>query len=1060
MRKTALVALILSASSLAAGLGALLALQIAVRQAPGDTFTRAGIMRILTSESVVYFSDGKTRLGTFFEGTHRDYVPYDSIPTLLVDALVAAEDQNYFTHGGIDYRGIAAAVLVNVKAGKVKRGGSTLSQQAAKNLFNRRGRTLKGKVFELVNTYRLERHFSKKEILEFYLNQFYVSGNGHGVTIASRYFFDKPLHELTLMEAAFIAGSVKGPNQYNPFIQKTEEAKERALRRGQDRVAYVLGQMVKTGKINSATYKDAMQEGLHFKRGAFRFSLSTNMVKVQRLLERPEMQKLLAEFGVEDFMSAGLQIHTTLDADIQKASEYAMNVNLSRLDRILKGYEPPRDTAISIVSAFEPGAFYTGRVCSLRVDKGVPQGVQVRFGAVKAWVNRKALEDFFSDWNRHETGAASLPSPQVQTGLVNRLFPLGAPIYCSVEYAKPDSMRTGSKRPAPKKVELRIEQIPLIQGGAQVVRHGRVLANVGGFQNTGYDRVNQAKRQIGSAFKPMVFAAALELGWNIFDALPNYRQLFRLGTTFYFPKPDHEPEDTVSMAWAGRRSENIASVYLLFHLFDKIDFARFWEVCRGIGMAPENFHMESEFRLFVRDSLGLVFNNERRRELEFHKLVVDAGYDLIFSGKLAEADFIKSLPYGLGFETERRKYEGKGDADSRLRHDILGKHFLNYVAKVRLWRNRQEGGSGLHMARHATSGQVGLFEKMPASPWLPTAMPEYWIDDDSLMVEGVVSIATLSRISQGLQQVEDDGGSNPYSKENLYASADFKAWAALRYIVDFSRKLGVRSPLDAVISFPLGVNVITLGEAVNAYQVFKDGYAYTTKGGDNQLFIEKITLRDGTVLFEDEAKRIRVLSEKTRVGLENILGLVVTGGTGRAIHQGVRLKGEGAEFPLPAFGKTGTTNDYRNGAFLGYFAAPKSGKKGFDTREGYVTGVYVGFDDNTPMVRRGFRGTGSSVAIPAWIDIAENVSEISQFRHEVDFMDLEILATGHAPMFEAHKYEKWVVSKKSGMPVDSRQVAVIEASGQEYREDISHEMELREPVTDPSVLTTIFMKKE
>ena len=273
------------------------ALKIAIARNPGDLFTREGILKIQARESVVLYSDGKTKVGTFFEGAHRDYVVFDSIPRPIVDALVAAEDHNFWNHGGVDFKGLAYAMLDNLKSMRLKRGGSTLTQQTAKNLFGRRGRTIRGKIGETVNAYRLERHFTKQEILEFYLNQFFVSGNGHGVQIAARYFFNKKLSELDLLECAFIAGSVKGPNQYNPFIQDTPEKKDAALQRGRYRVAYVLKQMRRQEKITEAEYQQALARRLEFHRGDFRFRLSTNMVKVKRMLETPEMQAILTELA-------------------------------------------------------------------------------------------------------------------------------------------------------------------------------------------------------------------------------------------------------------------------------------------------------------------------------------------------------------------------------------------------------------------------------------------------------------------------------------------------------------------------------------------------------------------------------------------------------------------------------------------------------------------------------------------------------------------------------------------------------------------------------------------
>lgn len=1070
--KWIILGVILSGTVMA--LGTLGVFAFSIRQNPGNTFTREGIMQILSKESTVYFSDGKTKVGTFFEGQHRDYVPYDSIPPALVDALVAAEDHDFFKHAGVDYKAIAYAMLDNVKSMSLKRGGSTLTQQTAKNLFNRRGRTISGKLKELVNSYRLERNFTKQEILEFYLNQFYVSGNGHGVRIAARYFFNKDLLNLNLLECAFIAGSVKGPNQYNPFIQSTAEKKDAAVRKAQYRVAYVLKQLYRQGKIDKRKYAEAMHQKLEFRRGAFRFTLSTNMVKAKRLLETAAMQEVLARHDVADFMTEGLQITTTLDANMQRAAEYAAYTNLSRLDILLRGYKAPKDTQESLVSAFAPGGFYTGRIISVPAPAPSPGkgekpkpgaakgGIEVAFGTARGVIPPAAIDRFLRQWNMHETGSGALPSAAVRAEVIRDLFQPGRVVYCGVPYA----YHPEGKEPAPaspeKPIELEIVQRPQIQGGSQILKEGRVLANVGGFGNTGYDRVNQARRQFGSAFKPIVYAAALELGWKPLDPLPNFRQLFRVGTTFYFPKPDHAPEDTVSMAWAGRRSENIASIYVLYHLFDKTPFARFWEVAREIGMAPENFNMQGEFEIFVRDSLGLVLDRERGRELLYQKEAGDLAIDLTFEGKVWEAEQLKTLPYGLGYAREQQKYAGSSDKEDRMRHQVLGRTFQSYLAKARAFERGPEGGTRFVAARNDVDGRVGIFSQRPDSAWTPMGELEPWMGD-SILVEGEVGIAALKRLEAKLaaREGEDPPG---YSKENLFASHDFRALAALRYIVHFSRKLGLTSPLDAVISYPLGVNVITLGEAVNAYQALKDGYTYKTKFGGPQLFIEKISLPDGTVIFEDYLEREKVLSEKARLGVEAILASVVKGGTGQQISRDLKVPAAergGVEVGLPAYGKTGTTNDYRNGAFLGFIAAPKGMNKGFDSPSGFTLGVYVGFDDNAVMTHKGFKGTGSSVAIPAWIAQARAIAEIDAFADRIDLLDLEVQATGEPPFFQQEKYARVLVAKRTGLPIQGADENALKAQAGTYTEDLSDELGAAgDTLMDPASYSTLLIRDE
>jgi penicillin-binding protein 1A len=143
------------------------------------------IASILGKESPVYYRDGQEKIGVLFEDIHRQYLTYEQLPKNFVKALVAAEDDQFFNHYGIDLPGIAKAMLVNYQAGRIIRGGSTLTQQTAKNLFKRPDRSYQAKLKEMLYALRLEHRYPKEKILEFYSNQFYVSGNGHGLGVAA-----------------------------------------------------------------------------------------------------------------------------------------------------------------------------------------------------------------------------------------------------------------------------------------------------------------------------------------------------------------------------------------------------------------------------------------------------------------------------------------------------------------------------------------------------------------------------------------------------------------------------------------------------------------------------------------------------------------------------------------------------------------------------------------------------------------------------------------------------------------------------------------------------------
>ncbi len=265
---------------------------------PDNQFNRATILQVLSGETRVFYEDGENLLGAFFDANHRVYVPYGDIPVNLINALIAAEDSRYWTHNGYDLKGFMRAMVNNVKSGRMSQGGSSLTQQAVKNIFGREERSIKEKLKEFLNALRMEKHFSKEDILEFYLNQFHVSGTGKGVAIAAQYFFNKELKDLTLAECAFIAGSVKGPFNYDPFIQRTEERRKRALERGETRLRYVLSRMVEEGYIEQADMDAAIAKPLEFNHGNFRFtawknastatfSTSSSSRKVSKIGARP-----------------------------------------------------------------------------------------------------------------------------------------------------------------------------------------------------------------------------------------------------------------------------------------------------------------------------------------------------------------------------------------------------------------------------------------------------------------------------------------------------------------------------------------------------------------------------------------------------------------------------------------------------------------------------------------------------------------------------------------------------------------------------------------------------
>ena len=308
-----------------------------VVQEPGEHLSRASIESVIAQESPVLYADGRTRIGVFFSREHRDHVPFAEIPEAWIQAITATEDKRYWDHVGVDVFGIARAMVTNVLAGRVVAGGSTLTQQTAKNLYYRPDRSLRSKLEELVNALRLEAHYSKEEILEFYANQFHVSANGRGLGIAARYFFDRDVAELGVQECAFLAGLVKAPARYNPFVGGSEETRAKAMKKGQDRTAYVLSRMVDEGFLTSEKEKELANKPLPFKKGVFRYSSSVMLDEVERRLALPPFPDLFEQAGIGNPSTAGIEVVTTLDERVQRAARYGLVHHLTEVGPLVEG---------------------------------------------------------------------------------------------------------------------------------------------------------------------------------------------------------------------------------------------------------------------------------------------------------------------------------------------------------------------------------------------------------------------------------------------------------------------------------------------------------------------------------------------------------------------------------------------------------------------------------------------------------------------------------------------------------------------------------------------------
>ncbi|MBQ1823633.1 MAG: transglycosylase domain-containing protein [Fibrobacter sp.] len=989
----------------------ILVFKILPEQDPDNQFNRNTILQVLSGETRVFYNDGNELLGAFFDANHRVYVPYGDIPVNIVNALVAAEDAGYWNHDGFSIHGFARAMISNLKSGHMRQGGSTLTQQAVKNIFGREERSIKEKGKELLNALRMEKHFTKEEILEFYLNQFHVSGTGKGVAIAAQYFFNKELKDLTLAECAFIAGSVKGPFNYDPFIQRNVERREKAIARGVERLTYVLSRMVEEGYIEKEDMEKALAKPLEFNHGNFRFTMSTTLERLEEKLDSDFFHELFEKEGIEDWRKAQLEIVTTLDARSQDAAKRALQTNISNLQMQLGGFVLPKSEFANRAQSARIGDYLYGAVDSVFFDStGKLKSLKLDFGQLKGVVTEKAVKDF-----------AKQAGGDVNKILAAQLKP-GAILLVSV-MGTVDS--TGY---APCKIETE----PVLQGGLVAIQNGKVIASQGGFHNTGFDRSFKALRQLGSSWKPILYALALQHHWNYLDELENEYNVFQYVNQFYFPRPDHKNKgDVVSIAWAATRSENIASIWLLEHLLDKLSPTEFEEVATQNGFARNADEEDKAFYERLRDKFGLTMKEEVKREIEFTKARDALVERYRNEGKNAKARAVQALRYGT-YTDIGIKQAKKDPAIIKVLH-----HNYKHYAEVLRAREARE---------------------------LDPDMASTLVPLDSIEVFPNMTLADFKRLTTMMEPTDPE--IDYLDSEHLRYWPDYRRALAMTEYARFANEIGIRQKLQKVFSMPLGVNEITLGEITTAYQTLLTGKIFKCKDGNwtEPCFIKEIKNRDGRVIFRNEFESKTVLDDTITTQMGVMLRSVFTNGTAHSQLKALSVKSPDNSTTLryPALGKTGTTNDYRNVAFLGALPTYVDSKNGVALDSVVAIGSYVGFDDNKPLKSGRTRIAGASGGLPQWASFAKEEINILGIPEKIDFLDISLLATGEVPLVLTNERGELTVDPMTGIAMagasisDGRPLPWLDVPGftppqvQERAAETSAEMGIMTSLPAPS----------
>ncbi len=481
----------------------------------------------------IYSSDGAL-LAEFGE-ERRAFMPIEQVPKLMQQAIIAAEDERFYEHGGVDTLGVLRAAVANLLSGGASQGASTITMQVARNFFLSRERTLTRKFSEAMLALKIEHNLPKDKILELYINQIYLGQRAYGFEAAARTYFGKGLKELSVAEIAMLAGLPKGPSLYNPVVNPL---------RATARQHYVLGRMRKLDFINEQGYQQALKEKLVVRRE-------------KRVVDLPadyaaEMvrQTLVQQYGEETLYNTGYKVVTTIRRSHQQAANLALWNGVLDYDE-RHGYRGPEKVFVLPAEKEARDAFMHDSLRSIDTVNGLVPAIVIS-------AKPKSLTAMLPDDKRVEVTGASLKlaavwlSEKAKSG--KRLYP-GALVRLRKN-------KDGSWR---------ISQLPEIEAALVAVdpNNGAITALVGGFDysRNKFNHAVQAWRQPGSSIKPFIYSAALEKGYtpaSIIEDAPLSLTAEEAGGTPWEPQNyDGTFSGPVRMRTALTKSLNLVSIRIL-----------------------------------------------------------------------------------------------------------------------------------------------------------------------------------------------------------------------------------------------------------------------------------------------------------------------------------------------------------------------------------------------------------------------------------------------------------------------------------------------------------------
>lgn len=482
------------------------------------------------------FSDDGHLIGEFGE-ERRSVVPIEQVPEALKHAIISAEDERFYQHSGIDYMGIARAAISNLTSSGRSQGASTITMQVARNFFLSSERTLRRKVYEALMAFKIENSLTKDQILQLYINQIYLGQRAYGFAAASRAYFGKNLKDISVAEAAMLAGLPKAPSKYNPVVNP----KRAALRQ-----AYVLRRMAELGYIDEATRKAAVDQPLAVKRDSSPIAAGHQPADFVAEMAR---QMAVERFG-ETAYSLGLRVVTTIRRDDQDAAIQAVRRGVFDYDR-RHGYRGAESFVDMKDVSSEDDEVLDDLLQDVPDAAGLHAAVVLAASPTALKVYKRGGEVIALNGDAIKFAKAMLDDKAPAARRLRR----GA-----VVRVMPDA-----------KLGWTLAQMPEVEAALISIdsQDGAVRALVGGFDfnRNKFNHVTQGWRQPGSSFKPFIYSAALEKGYGpatVEEDTPLVVSAGETGSQSWQPKNyDGKYDGPISLRTALAKSKNMVSIRML-----------------------------------------------------------------------------------------------------------------------------------------------------------------------------------------------------------------------------------------------------------------------------------------------------------------------------------------------------------------------------------------------------------------------------------------------------------------------------------------------------------------